>query len=106
MPAASSSIKIYGLYLYSSYRFVILNKDLNPNSTGKVRVKLGFSEGVYCVYLKAPNLSSTSGITLGNVSFMSNQSDYAGIFASESYFFNSESGAYDIDLAHAQAVVC
>lgn len=75
----SSNVKMYGLNNYGgNYRVLIINKDTNPNISGTVDIKLPFTEGIRCVYLSAPTLDETANITFGNLSFVSNSTNYVG----------------------------
>jgi hypothetical protein len=66
-PGISSSIKIYGLDFYSTFGVLILNKDINSNMTGYVKVSMTDLSGINCIYFEAPSLSSTSGVKVGGV---------------------------------------
>jgi len=61
------NIKIYGLNYYSTYGFIILNKDTNSSKSGQVKLSIWSKAGIYCIYMSAPSLSSTNGVTIGNV---------------------------------------
>lgn len=73
-PGLSDSIKIYGLDYYYNYGLLILNKDMNINNSGEVNVMINDLSGLYCIYFQADNLTSTSGATMGGVSFIGNNS--------------------------------
>jgi hypothetical protein len=51
---------------------------MNPNLTGTVDVLLPYKNGVNCVYLKANNLTSKSGITYAGMQFIANSTTYLG----------------------------
>jgi hypothetical protein len=77
-PGTSSSIKIYGLDYYYYYGLVILNKDMNASSSGDVKVMINDQSGLYCIYLTALSLTSTSGVTYGGLRFIGNNSSPQG----------------------------
>jgi hypothetical protein len=82
---SSSNIKAYGLNQAASYGFILLNKDMNQNLTGTVKVYVADPNGIGCMYLKANYLNSTSNITLGGMSFVGNSSIYLGNYTREIY---------------------
>jgi hypothetical protein len=101
----SQNIKAYGIEIYYDYRVLIINKDTNPNITGVVEVTLDYPDGMRCLYLSAPDLSSTSNITFAGMYFVGNNSNYVGAFHYLD-FYPSPSQMYSISLNYSQAVVC
>lgn len=101
----SQNIKAYGLNLGTDYRVLILNKDTNPNATGEVDITLHYASGMRCMYLSAPNLSSTSNTTFAGMSFVGNSTEYVGQFSYVDYFPTAGS-VYSIGLNYSQAVLC
>lgn len=59
---------------------MLINKDLNSSSNGTVEIALNFDGNLDCTYMQADSLNSTTGITIGNVSFVSNSSDFVGLY--------------------------
>ena len=87
------------------YRAVLINKDMNTSSNGTVDISLNSNTDLDCTYMQADSLNSTTGITIGNVSFVSNSSDFVGLY--RTYQFSPDDNAvYHISLRYAQAVVC
>lgn len=70
-----------------------------------VNVKHKYPSGFRCFYLSAPNLTSTSDITLAGMKFVANRTDYVGMFSTTDYF-PGPSGAYSININYSQAVLC
>lgn len=58
------------------------------------------------MYLSANNLSSTSGITIGGISYISNSSRYVGNFTVYNYYMDNNTGLYSVNISSAQAAVC
>ena len=102
---SSQFIKIYTFEMYTGHRVVLINKDLNTSSNGTVDIFLNLNGDLDCTYMQADSLNSTTGITIGNVSFVSNSSDFVGLY--KTYQFSAdENTIYHIPLRYAQAVVC
>ncbi len=70
-----------------------------------VEIVLDYAGVLECIYMQADNLSSTGGINIANVSFVSNSSDFVGMWSSLQ-FAPDHNGAYKIPLRYAQAAVC
>jgi len=77
----SQFIKVYAFDVWGFYRVVLINKDLNSSSNGTVDIALNSNGLLECTYMQASSLNATSGITIGNVSFVSNSSDFVGLYA-------------------------
>lgn len=58
-----------------------------------------------CMYLSAPNLSSTSNTTFAGMNFVGNSTDYVGQFSYVDYYPTTGS-VYSIGLNYSQAVIC
>jgi len=99
------NIKVYGLDYYSTYGFIILNKDTDPSKNGQVRLSIWSKSGVSCIYLTAASLSSTS-VKLGNVEFVANNSNFVGNYSSFNYYPDASDGYYYVNVSYAQAVFC
>jgi len=78
MAGLSSNIKIYGFSFTQAFRVLIINKDMNPNLTGTVDLILPYTNGVSCIYLSANNLTSTFGVSMAGIQFISNNTNYLG----------------------------
>lgn len=101
----SASINIYGLDNYYTYGVLILNKDTDSNKTGEVGVKINDPRGLYCVYLTANDLNATSGLTLGGLEFIGNNSRPQGNYT-EIKFEIDLNGYYQIPLNYSQVAYC
>jgi len=84
---------------------LILNKDANSSASGEVVVNIVDTTGMNCVYYSADNLSSTTGGTIGGMSFAGNNSAPLGSF-SNFWVTADASGLYSIPLNWSQAVLC
>jgi hypothetical protein len=71
---SSSSIKAYGFLIPTQLQIVLINKDTNPNASGVVNVTVNSTDYIKCLYLTAPSLSATSGVTWMGYSFISGNS--------------------------------
>lgn len=101
----SSKIKAYGFDNYDEYGILILNKDNSTSANGTVDVKISITTGLRCMYLSAPSLSSTEGISFNGYSFVSNSSVPVGEFVSKTFVIDSN-GMYSIPLNYSQAAYC
>ncbi len=90
---------------YYNYGVLILNKDTNPNISGEVAITLRDVSGLFCLYLTAPNLSSTSGVTLGGLSFIANHSAFVGNYTEHEYNVDI-SGQYYVPINYSQVAYC
>lgn len=68
-------------------------------------VSLNYDGLLDCNYMQADDLSSTDGITIGNVSFVSKSSDFVGLWNTLK-ISGDESGIFQIPIRYAQAVIC
>jgi hypothetical protein len=101
----SSKIKAYGFDDYGDYSILILNKDTSPSANGTVDVKMSHTTGIRCMYLSAPSLSSTSGISLNGYTFTSNSSYPQGEFVMKTILVSSN-GMYSVPLSYSEVVYC
>jgi hypothetical protein len=101
----SSKIKAYGFDNYGYYAVLILNKDTSPSANGTVDVKISYTTGIRCMYLSAPSLSSTSGISLNGYTFTSNSSYPQGEFVMKTILVGSN-GMYSVPLNYSEVVYC
>jgi hypothetical protein len=90
---------------YDEYKFLIINKDTNPNISGVVNIKHSYAYGYRCYYLSAPALNSTTNITFAGMYFEGNNPNYAGSFQYKDYK-PSPDNVYSFELAYAQAALC
>jgi hypothetical protein len=83
----STRIKVYAM----AKRIMIINKELDSSVKGNVEVTFSGVSPLECVYLRADSLTSKTGITLGNLSFISGDSDYVGEVVMKTYYPDNES---------------
>lgn len=102
---SSKLIKIYAFAVYDGFRLVIINKDQNVSLNGTVDIALDFNGRLNCVYMQADSLSSTTGITIGNVSFIANNSDFVGAYTTFNYV-PDDNGVFHVNIRYAQAAIC
>lgn len=73
--------------------------------SGEVGVTLKDVNGLNCIYLSAPNLSSTDGVTVGGLSITGSNSTFIGNYSE--YEYNVDiNGQYLISVNYSQAVYC
>jgi hypothetical protein len=82
----SSSIKAYGFTLTGQLQIVLINKDINPNASGPVQITVNSSDIMKCLYLSAPNLSSTTNVTWMGYTFNSGSSAPQGNYTFYQYY--------------------
>lgn len=104
-PGLSSSINIYGFDNYNTYGVLLINKDNDTTHSGEVAVKLKDPRGLYCIYLTASSLNSTSNVTLGGLEFVGNRSKPLGNYTELKYVVDG-SGYYQIPLNYSQVAYC
>lgn len=85
---SSSSIKIYGCIVNTQMQIVLINKDTNPNSSGVVQIKANSNDYARCLYLSAPSLSSTSGVSWAGYNFIAGSSVPQGSYSQLKYFLH------------------
>ncbi len=95
---------MYTFYNNYGFAFVIINKDQNPSLVGTVDVFLDYLGKLECIYMEAPTLASTSGITIGNISFVSNNSNFVGSYSTVDFY--PTNGVFKISIKYAQAAYC
>lgn len=73
--------------------------------SGEVGVTLKDVNGLMCIYLSAPNLSSTDGVTVGGLSITGSNSTFIGNYSE--YEYNVDiNGQYMIPINYSQVVYC
>lgn len=104
-PGLSSSINIYGFDNYNTYGVLLINKDRDSTHFGEVAIKIKDPRGLYCIYLTASDLNVTSGVTLGGLQFVGNNSRPVGNYTEFKYVVDG-SGFYQIPLNYSQVAYC
>jgi hypothetical protein len=101
---ASEKIKVYGLNSGLQLSLLLINKDINTNSSGTVEVKASSNDYFECLYLSAPSLTSTTGITLAGYTFNGGSATPVGNFTTLKFY--NQNGSYFINLNYSQAALC
>ena len=68
--------------------FLLINKDTDSTKSGIVDVAMKVNERLECIYLSAPSLNSTDGVTFGGYYFTAGSSSKNGAFESLIYYKN------------------
>ena len=101
---SSLNIKSYAFGIQNQMQIVILNKDVRENASGIVVIEANYTDRIECLYLSAPSLSSTTGVTLAGFSFIGGNSTPQGNYTVIAY--DHVNYSYNIPVNYSQAVMC